>query len=1478
MTNRIAVCLATVACLAAAACADPVDDLDRTQANRVQKSWFQGEWYYMTTVVDVPYTSSFTAVGEQQDEPMDRITWDIQEKYLYAFRSREFVPGTEIGRVPKTGSYQGPPLAVFEIDSHFDVIREYNAATGEQGNVIVENDEDRRWYERDYMRVLWGANLVNDYEFFGAFGPINTVSLTDPSSYLDEASFDNPDQTILTPSYMDVVTRLFVEPQLVCDDWNDDGIFSEEECDPSCWWSYLSDCAGAEIRMRHSFMKVGNRDYETRNYDDHEMEKFGYFRTERYHYDDRRGLTDADRTYKINRWDMWQRDHSETRCDTDADCGDEHGVACDPVVKRCSLAYSVREVKPIVYHTNVEFPDEWVDQGEAIFASWNRIFQEIVNHLRYSAEWKLACLPGEEGGGNCCLQDEIAAGQDGCVPNVVVLKPNDCNANNVNRFVNSVPGMRELRDRITGGSPPEGLDELKRVCAALEHATLLETDGRRAFRWQRLGDLRYSMLYWVDAPNDANGLGYGPSASDPLTGEIVAATAAIYGAEMKAFATNGLDVVRILNGELDESDFLNGVHVRDYLSSLATAEASAERRRRSTPGERAQRFSDKVDAQGGGGAGADARGRADGRKRRAALTREEALRRRELIKGTPLEAKLMPKSAKLLLGRTPATMGDPLSSVEQAKLSPLEARHGRRQARRTAGMRRAMRKTFYLREFADDAVWGYAQNLKDLDSEEAWREIVRAIIRSVAEHEVGHTLGLRHNFAGSADPLNYFKKYWDLRCHPCDGEDCPPPPDGSEDKECPPPEPFAEHTEKQMLGEMPQQQYASIMDYGANFYSDIEGIGEYEKAAIAFGYGRLSRVFKSIHARLDGRMEEGETPGDVLSSVHYTRFPEMFGDSVDAMYDRTWVPAGSRPRFEVPIKFCSDEYEGALVDCALWDRGADAFEMARYAADSYRAYSVFEAVKRERPDESVDPWYYMGRIHERYFSVLTRLYQHWYYDDEGGRWRTSADKGAALTLATEEAVRLFWEILSTPRTGNFCWDSIDGYYNPSDFYFDCEAETESLSLGRGKPTDVIFDGDAGYYWFEKLQYIGSFYDKAAAMDAMALPDTTFIGVDHTSNADAVSFTFFDGFPELMLRLFGGLMTETHSWYAPRVVDRDTTVLSLDPAAMNAGANDLPGGWCRVAEGTPGSANPDCSAGNPAAAADPDIELEPVEAGCGVEWDPPLDIAEGDLVISEIHVNPEGEDAGVEWFEITNTSGAALNLFGTVISDEWWDCWQIDDDVELGAGDSITLGSLKDGERTGIDVDYGYPFESFELENIGDAVVLTANGEIVDAVRYGNAPGLHRAPSEIVAFDPFADGGGDAEFAASKPVYPDTDFNISNWAAWDAMLFFTYAWDQRFNDGVRIYIKGSGEDSTPALGAEEVVFNDPFSGRVYAALRYDDRFASPAWQLISDLAELADRWEYEDDADLKEYWESLMRYKIDLADLYRGLYDLLGKST
>ena len=278
--------------------------------------------------------------------------------------------------------------------------------------------------------------------------------------------------------------------------------------------------------MRNGFRRVTPRDFDPPASDDRSLERFGYLPTESTSYNRHYGLTEPGRVRLLNRHNVWRKSLSSQACVKDADCGaTAAGVRCvtelpdapvnaasGVVTGTCSLAYAVR---------NLENP---ADPSSRDLGP-----QPIVYYVNDSFPSDLKGMAAELGR----QYDEVfrnivktATGKDPTAPTFVVCPNNP----------------------VQAGDPE--------VCGS-------------AGTHPRIGDIRFNMLYWVDDPTSAGLLGYGPNSNDPETGETIAATAFIYGAEIDLYAAYARDLVRLVNGEIAPDKFIGGVNVRDWVGGNA---------------------------------------------------------------------------------------------------------------------------------------------------------------------------------------------------------------------------------------------------------------------------------------------------------------------------------------------------------------------------------------------------------------------------------------------------------------------------------------------------------------------------------------------------------------------------------------------------------------------------------------------------------------------------------------------------------------------------------------------------------------------------------------------------------------------------------------------------------------------------------------------------------------------------------------------
>ena len=1102
------------------ACAG-IGDLDRTQPGKLKKSALEGEWYYRQTVTDVPYTAGMTFIGEQS--VLERIRWEISEEQLTAYRSYERVQDSEAPSELPGMDYQGAPIAAFPIVSHFDVKRVYNEATGEQTNVIVENSSDRPWYDREYVRVDWSLNLLANFDFMAA-GQSGLGISTQSASYAvtNPSDPDAPVFGVAQPDgswvdyrdpmrwgelsrvdYFDITTKLQLTPETFPIYFDDD---TYEEW-PACWFYEYGpwDCASQTIKVRASFLRVEPSDYEPLYYPDN--------------YIARNEDGEAIRT-------MWDPDVGYRRCQV------SEGPSCKAVRipmfdwfgyfrrerESYNRDYGVTEEGRLYYadRFNLWQQSRTVD-GEVIPFS-DREIRPIVYHLSENFPTDLVESATEVAG---WWNDAFKA------------------------TLQSLRGDRDEHQAF--------------VIAA---NTFTVDEGNITDYGQRNGDLRYNHLYWVDNPQFDSLLGYGPSAADPLTGEVIAADAYVYGAAIDSYAAYAADIIDLTGGELHPNAFIEGENVSEIVNQL---------REPSTPSQEAlqagvQRMMDggvierlsNVQAR----SSSDYEASHNWREQRLALADDNP-------KASGLWNSEMSRALEARFGRQlqPSELG-------AGRLARAYERH-----RRALGARGVD-----LNFFEASSVLHLVDEFQDLSRDEKLQALRVYLFKAVAAHEIGHTVGLRHNFAGSADALNYHDHYWDIRDPRAEALDLP--------------------SRTEMEEGLREYAYSSVMDYGSRFNSDIRGLGKYDIAAIKFGYGQLVEAFVTppdwtehdvlAYYNLDVAIEK---------MTHYTDLPALFttqgsDDGLSNMRNRRDVPmsqiidwmtlAPGALDFTdtlVPYKFCSDEYASARWDCDLFDEGADPYEIVHYAARNYRESYLFRSFKRHQ--RYVDPFEVYYDVYARTLQPMATQYHLWLYDqwdmayewswlhNEGTTatsnedWNLDKHGGLTRAAAAMTSINFMSELIATPEPGSYYLDSESDILTWWTYDEDiiCESNQNSsvdlcsdlyVPLGPGKYAYSEFDAESGYYWFERVRVVGAFWDKLAAIETLSDPSTYFLGVDDVADATAYNLGFNVAFPHAVETIFGAIISDDYSRFAPRIApDGAFMTPSILDSAENTVDDKLP---------------------------------------------------------------------------------------------------------------------------------------------------------------------------------------------------------------------------------------------------------------------------------------------------------------------------------
>jgi hypothetical protein len=760
---------------------------------------------------------------------------------------------------------------------------------------------------------------------------------------------------------------------------------------------------------------------------------------------------------------------------------------------RYPLRYHERELRTIPYYANPDMPENIRQQTHGVVGQWAEVFDAMV--------WRLS----------------------GCEAAGLVLGEDRCEARP--EFDANLPNSQEPEFHTFLFCPNNPVQE--------DDHPACGPAGREIVP----GDIRYNYIHWWRPPQQAAPLGYGPPLADPLTGETISAISNIYGASMESYSAYARDIVRMLTDEnFQWLDFLHGYLQQSIVrkmqhdhgfrmgkSAVPAKSRSWEKKRWTRQDVRklynqmdmswtaSIQSSVKPDFSSREGITnfMKAQGKVIARSGVFGNGQRPDLARMNLLRNSYIEDMMM--TNEMLLNRAPTLISAGYSPDQLTMLSGPDLGYGTDVRRKVSPLTwlnvnyiKAINKikfshfanTHMYAEFVpfeEPSTIGIAQEVVEhncgcdlennpegcasvsmtlterwdtdpLCAEKVREELKVRIYDPVAVHEMGHNLGLRHNFKGSFDALNYADEYWDMRVQSAQQQ-------GEVIKE----RWEQPRTDWENVNKITDYQWASIMDYGAKFNSDFNGLGKWDVAAINYGYGKLIQVFDELNP--DPNVDPQSTLGLIQTfrsfswptpitlgaeprAVLQTRLhfdPENPATTPEGVVNtdddnRMWrpkpwiVPANlggdtamvtsnalepdARGRIMVPYKFCSDEFRNVSLGCNYFDEGADLFEITENQIQAYENYYVFNNWGRDRYTWGWDENEYTGRVWGRYFAILQNHMQYyalyraifeneWFENEAGVVDDFFVDDWAHFTISVARGFETFSRVLNQPAPGYY---------------------------------------------------------------------------------------------------------------------------------------------------------------------------------------------------------------------------------------------------------------------------------------------------------------------------------------------------------------------------------------------------------------------------------------------------------------------------
>ena len=424
-----------------------------------------------------------------------------------------------------------------------------------------------------------------------------------------------------------------------------------------------------------------------------------------------------------------------------------------------------------------------------------------------------------------------------------------------------------------------------------EHRCEVDSEGNKVPRYKaELGDARYSFFYWVDTPTEYGILGVSQWSDNPETGQILSASSHIAGSVLQWSTHRELERYFMIKGMRDnpsdeDDDLFAGFNptrerYEDLLDDLII---DAEYTHRPTQGEVQSRPEDEVNPPPVMPGSPEwktsslhnpAFRELSLGKKSGELSVQSNKEKAEMLK--VLQAKHLPtmqgaldlSAIKGTRWETEMAMGGVLdyvfpeaTSYNEEMLYGISPLYWGTKEAMIANRNREIELSqgcYFMGEWLDG---GFLEIIGKMDDdgysrEDIRRAVERIMFKGVAEHEMGHSLGLRHNFNASADELNYIGDQWVndkgekmtsgyWKAKPELETDLAAKVAEFKKKKSRDPVPIEKfYLQKTIATPMDWYMYSSVMDYMDEFYFHGFGLGKYDIAAFLYVYGKGVEKYK----------------------------------------------------------------------------------------------------------------------------------------------------------------------------------------------------------------------------------------------------------------------------------------------------------------------------------------------------------------------------------------------------------------------------------------------------------------------------------------------------------------------------------------------------------------------------------------------------------------------------------------------------------